>query len=887
MSIPGTDMSFTALFITAMLIVPGVTREVTDNHYRGCPCSINVQLKTADCSSRKLTTVPEPECIPSTIQYLNLANNDLRYQSKQFQGFRSLNHLDLSGNLGLAIWNDSFTGLLELRSLFLNKTAFNIRASGAFETLNLLETLYLSNLYADQYISDNLFRGLQSLTFLDLSYDFPMFINGFQFSWLTSLLHLDLSHSIIKSIDPNIFSGLSTVRFLSLNDTEWYNDETSPELFQPLVSLEELHIEGFCFKSVHNCSKIAVLLSKVPSLKRLYIHNIVLSGGIKMGFSSLQHLEEIHFLESVHGNFYMSFCDLGVVNNVTFHYLTSTLISKIVVHHCRVDSITVTAFGHFKSLKSLDLILTSELCYEIFEQIAWSLRDTRIKNIRISAQCRFVLKPEPALKGLQHTELQYLDLSTGVIQIIDQFFIQYLPKTLRYLYLHNNKISYIDAKQIHGLQNLLILDFSNQNEETRKFSKNQLIERNNNNVCMPLPNSLLSLNVSSSGLFCMMTEGFCGTNFSLKSLNAAHLRNFDCPQALWKSLKTLNSLEELNLSGNLIRGIPLNAFSEQRNLIRLLLAGNDILELSFDAEPMTSLVYLDLRNNTILYATPKFTKSIQEVATNVAVYLDGNRLVCDCKQTEFVAWLHVTNVIHKKNHLTCKFSNGTELSLSRISEIYDRLENGCIVMAVTLGCVAMFTLLHLILIIVALCWHNRWKMNYLLSVGRRTINPYHPLEGDVIEMEYDVYISYERDYSVTPDETLHEFVAQKLYPGLRQKGFRVLIREELDIGMRLYEVISKAVRKCDKVLVLLSKEYCSDYWNVFEFNMAAMEGIYTKRQVVIPIAFENVDRADLHDEVHAFLKVQPVPAYTRNSRITEQDFIEHVSKLIRDNRPFD
>ena len=34
--------------------------------------------------------------------------------------------------------------------------------------------------------------------------------------------------------------------------------------------------------------------------------------------------------------------------------------------------------------------------------------------------------------------------------------------------------------------------------------------------------------------------------------------------------------------------------------------------------------------------------------------------------------------------------------------------------------------------------------------------------------------------TLTPDETLHTFVAHKLYPELKQMGFRGLIREELD-----------------------------------------------------------------------------------------------------------
>ena len=35
--------------------------------------------------------------------------------------------------------------------------------------------------------------------------------------------------------------------------------------------------------------------------------------------------------------------------------------------------------------------------------------------------------------------------------------------------------------------------------------------------------------------------------------------------------------------------------------------------------------------------------------------------------------------------------------------------------------------------------------------------------------------------------------------------------------------------------MLLSNAYCVDFWYVFEFNAADMEGIYTERQVIIPV----------------------------------------------------
>ena len=114
---------------------------------------------------------------------------------------------------------------------------------------------------------------------------------------------------------------------------------------------------------------------------------------------------------------------------------------------------------------------------------------------------------------------------------------------------------------------------------------------------------------------------------------------------------------------------------------------------------------------------------------------------------------------------------------------------------------------------------------------------------------------------------MHAFVTRKLYPWFLRRGFNVLIRDELEIGRNIYEIIPKALRKCRKVIVLLSNDYCKDYWNVFEFNAAVLEGIYTKRHVVIPVAFETLMSDNFHEEILSVLKPEPIPRY-----YIDQDF---------------
>ena len=72
---------------------------------------------------------------------------------------------------------------------------------------------------------------------------------------------------------------------------------------------------------------------------------------------------------------------------------------------------------------------------------------------------------------------------------------------------------------------------------------------------------------------------------------------------------------------------------------------------------------------------------------------------------------------------------------------------------------------------------------------------------------------------------------------------------------------------------------------MFEFNVAVLEGIYTKRQVIIPVALENVEREDLHTEIYAYLRSGSVSYFSRNVR--DEDLFDFLCEKIRDNREFE
>ena len=535
--------------------------------------------------------------------------------------------------------------------------------------------------------------------------------------------------------------------------------------------------------------------------------------------------------------------------------------------------------------------------------------------------------------------LRRLEVSHSNIVAVPCIFLYDLPLTLNNLDLGNNKIYTMQPCDIKRMENLRIINLSNQkyiylkenlspkksgnvfttisdpifrdyknvsreNSDGIVLHKTSIIFENKNNSlaiqqnalqfqttsrytkCWRFPSSLSAIDVSHSKLACDLLNNLCDFSYPIKTLNMSYQKFTECQKSFWFKIIYFLKLECLDLSGNQFKDIPFDAFSSFRKLKRLSLHHNFLAVVEFQLQT-EFLEDLDLSDNNILYISKKLTEQLDKIAegSKLAIHLSGNKLVCDCERLDFIAWLRYSNAIYQKDKLLCNLKSNMTYSLSKIAELHEKLKAECIAPEVLKGCIGGFLILNIVLGLISAIWHKRWKIRYLLAIGRKNVSPYHPIEECEIELEYDVYISYERDYDLTSNETLHEFVANKIYPELQRRGFKVLIREELEPGVGLYNAISHALRRCKKVVSLISKDYCRDYWNVFEFNMAVLEGIYTKRQVIIPVALENVEREDLHTEIYAYLRSGSVSYFSRNVR--DEDLFDFLCEKIGDNREFE
>ena len=932
-------------------------------------CDINRTAFTADCSGQNLDKVPS--YVPDSTKVLNLAHNWFKeVNPRQFRRFDNLVELDLNWNDIIHLNNDSDTELSTLRILDISDNwMLQDLNSAFFASIPNLQKLFI----IDNDLEVSMFKGLSNLTYLDMSHNQPISVNstpfmeleyledlnlawcGLQnlsdtmFTGLSNLLMLNLGYNDLHHLPSGVFVRLTKLKVLDLSGNRLYHSTSLPtDIFQPLTHLEQLNLIMYDIPHDVNYTYVDNPISKIPSLKQLYITGAP-NTNFGHGYSSLKNLE---YLE-ISGN-------ISEINNETFFNLRYTRSLALSLGSCKLSNISRNAFTSLKNLTSLDISKSRFLCkYTMWTYFIAAVCNSRVKNLIATNLCTFDVMPWVDCSQPYLEYLEYLDMSHNNLPEIP-----FVPKSLKELILTNNNIEDISSVALSLMYNLEKLDLSDQtphstytnahlkrdikrttrdstgqyqwytvasvplynttttiykrlnktaqtvkfkdrkmtfkdqvrnmtfNDQARNMTFKHQIENTTFNdqgrnmtfksqglssetrfmlqSWPPISPFLEWLDVSKSGLICSLFK-YDYTNNHIRSLNISKFRPIkDCSKwlkGLWPWLDKLTRLEDLDLSDNKITEIPAVAFTHTTHLKHLYLSDNFLITLTFEIKSLVSLKEIYLSNNIIQDASSQFTTGI--TSNDLKIYLDGNYdLRCDCRRLSFVKWLSTTNVVYNIAELMCKYENETQVSLRHRVKIYQQLKDECIYVTVTVSCVIYFIVLLIGGSVVAVLLHKRWKEQYLSVFGRRSVNPYHPLEECQIELEYDIYISYERDHDISANKSMHDFVTKELYPWLKQKGFKVLIRDELHAGRKLYSEISEALRKTRNVVVLLSNDYCADFWNVFEFNVAAMEGIYTKRQVIIPITFEILKPELFHEEINAFLKSGPLPRYTLNTKFS-------------------
>ena len=631
-----------------------------------CPCNYDETTLEAHCGYRRnIKTIPD--CIPDTVQVLDLQGNWLEYNPRQFERFKDLRTLGLALNNFDRLGNDSFVGLSKLEELDLSNVFRHHTLS--MSLYHLIDTSLSWNHITE--IKHESFTGLSNLRRLDLRNNPIKLVDSSAFSILSNLNDLNISNPWITIAHQmhfvsQSFEGLSSLTYLGLENTDMFNTTSfPPDIFKPLTNLRHLNLHRFCRApdgEEEHCPNLNEQIGSIPSLQYLYIDAERITQ-LGPSLKSLTNLREIEFL-AVHD------VHIKSLSNKIFENLENSPLRKISLKtdtttHGKliIDEVMPNTFAAFKSLEVLDFTFYSNSessCFGEMQNIVSGLQNTMIKHLRISANHLMCDNDANELPDLRGTNLETLDLSHSMIVSVSGIdgvareyggFFYKLPESLRYLYLQHNKIQAVDLKYLRRLENLQVLNMSHQNQWTtiaplRQKKSIRVSKVANSNTepyemlmdkptsigtddendyynykvdpekCHSMPLSLETIDVSYSDLFNGFSQAFCDKNNSLKILDLSHQDYNIDTESLWKSMKSLLKLENLYLNGNGIKIIPADAFAKQTQLKTLSLAHNQLATVSFEVGTLVNLKRLDLQDNNIQYAEDRFVGEIEKITEN-------------------------------------------------------------------------------------------------------------------------------------------------------------------------------------------------------------------------------------------------------------------------------
>ncbi|KAJ8245552.1 hypothetical protein GJAV_G00271960 [Gymnothorax javanicus] len=318
-----------------------------------------VQLKL---NANELDSVPDLGSVSANITFLSLANNRIsQISEEQLQAFRSLETLDLSGNIIAELKASSFP-VLPLKNLFLSNNRISVLEPGCFH--NLSATLQVLKLNRNRLTSvpPKIFQ-LPNLLHLELIRNRVRRIDGLTFHGLHSLRSLKMQRNGLSRLMDGAFWGLSSMESLQLD----YNNltEVSKGWLYGLLALQWLHLAHNAIVRIRPdawefCQKLSVLDLSSNRLVRLE----------ESSFVGLSLLHELHI-----GNNQISFVADGAfrglsqlqtldlknneiswtVEDMNGPFSALDKLRKLYLQGNRIRSVTKKSFSGLETLEHLDL----------------------------------------------------------------------------------------------------------------------------------------------------------------------------------------------------------------------------------------------------------------------------------------------------------------------------------------------------------------------------------------------------------------------------------------------------------------------------------------------------------------------------------------------------
>ncbi|XP_066271682.1 toll-like receptor 13 [Branchiostoma lanceolatum] len=547
--------------------------------------------------------------------------------------------LDLGLNNITVLYNASFSGLRNLKSLELYDNKIQTIEVGAFAGLENLERLGLDGIEAGWGpdltfpLQNGLFRDLENLNYLRVGTTTDTVSAGV-FTGLSKLKHLELTVKNVSLLPDHIFDSLTSLESLEI-DEEIFTINSSfpsgflqrPLLWAPLYNLNKLSLDvlsiasdlyfGPVFRNMSKLETIEMTIDRTEifdpasrplsvemfrplllTLKHLVTEEPIAPGLLK----SLTRLQTLDL-----GDYYidgimdvlpelrhtqiqeLSFClpNISKTTSDTLAGITGLKYLKTLSLNLNVETLQANTFVGFSHLQRLDLTRDSSHTLHLQNKTFSGL--SSLTHLNLISNSISTL-PVDVFEGL--TSLRYLHLRSNNLET---FRVQ-LPETLDYLDLSYNNL-YTSGYTSQPCVNISSFNFS------RLKSVNYL-DLSHNTIgaidCSCLPSNITVLNLQSNKITEVNTNVYCIASLRYLDLSNNNINVWSDEQQCEQPTLEILRLDN-NLSGFIAEDFNIGSASISLKYLKTLtLSRCSIPSISPKGfRGLYHLTYLDLSHNEI------------------------------------------------------------------------------------------------------------------------------------------------------------------------------------------------------------------------------------------------------------------------------------------------
>ncbi|XP_066299083.1 toll-like receptor 4 [Branchiostoma lanceolatum] len=485
-----------------------------------------------------LTQVPPG--IPESVITVDLRwNNITELYNDSFSGLRNLKSLDLSGNALETIEIGAFAGLKNLERI-------NMSVEGWDDIYGLIWIEELKPMYS---LRNGLFQDLRNLNYLRVT-TFTDAVSAGVFTGLSKLRHLELSVRDVNLLPDHIFDSLTSLEILTIREHNNAMGEGQNTTARRVNSGSGFLQRPLLWAPLNNLKKMSLYF--LPRISNLYFGPV---------FRNLSNLQSIEIDSGISNDYALSVQMFQPLLPSLKHLHTGFQIApgllKSLTHlqTLDLDYDYTYPYNIQDVLPELRHTQIQELSFHVWESVMDVIAGIRdIKKLKTLSFTNIDAIQADAFLGFSH--LQRLDLTRGSLDDLEDKTFSGLS-SLTHLNLTQNEISTLPAGVFEGLTSLTHLDLSHNNLVTSRAQ---------------LPRTLDYLDLS------------------FNKLNSRHTHPPPCKISF--NFSGLKSVNYLNLSHNAITQIDGDCLP--RNIGVLDLQHNNIDDVN-----ITSARYLDLSNNNI------------------------------------------------------------------------------------------------------------------------------------------------------------------------------------------------------------------------------------------------------------------------------------------------